>query len=627
MAGPGNPTGATGRHNSAEERAAHVERIEAFKQGVMETSGVPIIFVDPENIRDFDVRFSLHPPFNRGQEYSLRDQMERQVPGSMDALEDVFSDGGSHPVNMDNVARALRIIDVSAISHLNVDGTEYGLVVLPNSERETKEGLVSTFFRRADPETRAAIVRSMPGTDAQWMHFVGNHEGEHLNQEGRTNRELDTLIAETGADRSAYQLAVARGDTDVAEAFRDLRALAIFYDYEHATSALIDSDATVSVLHLEAAKGTSQGRMSSLVRDHFDFTTYAGSATTPDELLKEDPDAYFQALDRGLQAMQQRAVAAYEADPQSRFTQRDVLFAQIQTNYCHDFEDAYRRRALGQEVEAREPTRLIAQEVEDAYFAESEYLDRRANETGTVRAESQAAFPAARALEDVDWSSVGPGYADAAAFLVADPVGYYELVAQKYDVLKEQALADYRADPSFENLQRAVQLQEVIFNNSNQLITARAIAIPPAERKAEDFQPPAYDTVISMDEVRAYYEERFARMDAGTWTPPEPYNVSGAEDGAPLEQGAPNIQHLQHAGLDGTAFTTRVRGLTAGEPVVAEDGSGVFVGGVSMPLVYAQSARPDPQNVSLVNALEGAPDEAADKATLDRSGAGVTVRV
>lgn len=644
MGKPFDPTEDRRREEMVRDRSTMAERIDAYKQGVAEATRVPVIFVNPDDIREIDFRFSQRPPYHRNPGYHLERQLERQVPGATDGVLNRMNEGvirDSDRVSLTRLARELRESGPAALSRVTINGQEYGLVVMPDRGFDTKEEMTRGFFPHLDRQTREAIVRNTPGTDLQWMRLIGNHEGEHLNDPHDQKTPLETLVEEVRADRSAHQRAIERGDGDVALALRDFRALRAFYDPEHASSALLRSNDAVNHMHFDAADN-SLTRMNTAVGASFDWSTYSGKATTPDELLKENPEAYFTAAQQSIEAYRNRVMAAYEADPTSLDAQRDVIQAQIQIDYANDFEDAYRRRVLGQPVPERVPTQLITQEQEDAYFKEVAFQSRMGLEKYQVQSEASAAFPDERIFEGVDLSGEGEGIETRQDLWNADPVRFLEIAQERLNVLKDEALAAHAADPSYENLERLVQLERVIDDNDFSLGYERHRVANPGEAvNSYAAGPPV--TLVSDEQRRSYYEERFARKDAGTWTAPEPYVApavpeAAAEEAAPVpaaeesepeaatpettakpvEEGAgsspdgatgASVKDYQQ-GVDGTAYTAVVRGLPMGAPIIDfEADKRISVGGLSMGAVFGQSAAPDPSAISLVNAREPALEE------------------
>lgn len=634
MGKPFDPTEDRRREEMMRDRSTMAERIDAYKQGVAEASRVPVIFVNPDDIREIDFRFSQRPPYHRNPGYHLERQLERQVPGATDGVLSRMNEGvirDSDRVSLTRLARELRESGPAALSRVTINGQEYGLVVMPNRGFDTKEEMTREFFPHLDRQTREAIVRNTPGTDLQWMRIIGNHEGEHLNDPHDQKTSLETLVEEVRADRSAHQRAIERGDGDVALALRDFRALRAFYDPQHASSPLLRSNDAVNPMHFDAADN-SLTRMNTAVAASFDWSTYAGKAKTPDELLKENPEAYFTAAQQSIEAYRNRVMAAYEADPTSLDAQRDVIQAQIQIDYANDFEDAYRRRVLGQPVPERVPTQLITQEQEDAYFKEVAFQSRMGLEKYQVQHETNDVFPEERIFAGVDLSAEGEGIETPNDLWVADAVRYHEIQQERLNVMKDEALAAHAADPSYENLERLVQLEQVIDANEFSLGYERHMAANPgAAPSTYTADPPV--TIISDEQRRSYYEERFARKDAGTWTAPaayvapaspeaaadEPAPVPAAEESGPeaatpentakpAEEGAGAKDYQQ--GVDGTAYTAVVRGLPMGAPIVDFDSDKrISVGGLSMGTVFGQSADPDPTSISLINAREPAPEE------------------
>lgn len=629
MGRPTDPFESRRRQEAFEARREELSAEEAYKQGVVEASRVPVIFADPDNIREIDLRFSQRPPFHRNPGYSLEQQLNRQVPGAAAAVLSRANEGSTERYSMNQVARVIKEAGPAALSRVMIDGQEYGLVIMPNRRFDSKADMVNDMFDHLDRDTRRAILRNTPGTDAQWMRFIGNHEGEHLNDHTPRTNVTQTLAEEVRADRSARALALARGEGDIALAWRDIRALRAFGDPEHATGPLLASEDRVEWQHYHSAD-FSLALMNQAVQDNFDWANYAGKARTPQDLLKENPEAYFGIVRQEVQDIEATAMAGYNADPNSLPAQRAVIDAQIRIDYFRDFEDAWRRRVMGQDIPERAPTQLITQEQEDAYFKEAAFQSRVTRERIEVEREAIAAYPDERIFEGVDLSAEGEEIETLDDLWSADPVRYHEIMQERLDTLRDEALAVHAADPSYENLERLMQLEMMIDDNEFGLSFERNRADP--TKKPEDMVVPEPVNILTEDQRRAYYQERMDRKDAGTWVAPAPYEPPVAPEpaaeeaaveaemhndspapadggGGPDELASPVSKDYQQ-GVDGTAYTAVVSGLQPGEPVVEFDaGNRITVGGMTMGGLFAQSADPDPSAISLVNAREPTPED------------------
>lgn len=531
MGKPGDPLTMMQRQQASGQRESAADREEAFKQGVMETSRLPVIFVDPDNIHEIDLRFSHRPPYTRNPGYNLERQLERQVPGSSQGLQDRVNEGELDQKTMNEIAREIKKAGPAAMNKIMVNGQEYGLVIMPNRNFDTKAEIVDDMFDHLDRDQRRAILQNTPGTDSQWMRMIGNHEGEHLNDPVDQKGIQAVLSEEVRADRSARDRALSRGEGDVALAFKDFRALRAWGDPGHASSPLMLSSDNVSYMHALSASDVSFS-MDRYVRANFDWKGYSGKAKTPEDLLKESPEAYFDAARKGMEAENAKVMAKYKADPDNIDTQRAAIFAQVRTDYQNDFEDAYRRRILGQNVPERAPTQLVSQEVEDRFFPEEKFQLRKAVEQSRVSDEAFAAYPDERVFEGEDFLNNPPNVTDAMnAEYARNPLEYLQALNERFDTLKDQAVKDFAADPSYENRERLVQL-EIVMNQARKDLVIEQIKVDPTKGMG-DYKDPEPVKLLSDADRRSYYEERFARQDAGTWVKPEAYKAPPAPEPPP----------------------------------------------------------------------------------------------
>jgi hypothetical protein len=112
-----------------------------------------------------------------------------------------------------------------------------------------------------------AHLKLLPGTNSVWAQLVGEHEGEHCNQDPIYNTdknvEVKELEGEAKSDRAALETIQKEGHMDVYAAWKALRVInAANGDISHATSIFLDDPEFKGVTeeHLEAAK-TFRGEM------------------------------------------------------------------------------------------------------------------------------------------------------------------------------------------------------------------------------------------------------------------------------------------------------------------------------------------------------------------------------
>ncbi len=473
----------TPQNNAPLNNVDHLSREDAYKHGVREVNpDEPVVFVDPDKIRTRP----LGPPgksignSNTAAASSFRGQMEGQVEGSTDALmeklknhtEKTNKDQKPSPVpTLSEFAKHTKKSGPAALDDLEINGKEHGIAIVPSYKIDTKEEVINQFTSGTedaeetpvyDDATREKILENMPGTDQDWMRLIGNHEGGHLKTEGPNGTRLKVLIEENKADKIAYNAARERGQGDLALAMIDLRALASQNDSTH-SSAGINANDKVTEVHYHVAWSYRE-KTNEFVDDNFDWDSYEGQATTPQELLKENPDAYFATAQKNLDDLQAKAMKDYNEDP-SIDNQRAVYEAQIQIDYAQSYQDAYRRRVMGQDIPLREPTQLISQEQEESYVSNmgphNEVL-RQLNSIG-IAASNNEEFSSKSLFENYDWSSRTDGAED---MYDLDREERNEITKNLLEEKVDDVIQNYKDNPSDETLTRLVALERALHENA-----------------------------------------------------------------------------------------------------------------------------------------------------------------
>lgn len=199
-----------------------------------------------------------------------------------------------------------------------------------------------------------SIEKNFKGNIKDYGRFTGGHEGEHCNGIN-SDHPADRLMLETHADESGY----ANIDTTTKQELMDYRSLASFYgDIKHATTPLLNGNhpetgrAEVAELHIGAARIYGD-----LVRDYLDGAKLG-------ETLEQTPEKYFEAASE----MTADLAAAAENMPDAPEKLKQIVLAEAITNYTNDFEDAYRRRILGQDAPVRDYVELASPDQKEAYY-------------------------------------------------------------------------------------------------------------------------------------------------------------------------------------------------------------------------------------------------------------------
>lgn len=476
----------TPKNNIAPSNIDHLSSEDAYKHGVREVNpDEPVIFVDPDKIRTRP----LGPPgksignSSTAASSSFRGQMEGQVEGSTDALMEKLKNhtektNKEQPNNkpspvptLSEFAKQTKKSGPAALDDLEINGKEHGIAIVPSYKIDTKEEVVNQFTSGKegseetnvyDDATRKKILENIPGTDKDWMRLIGNHEGGHLKTEGSNETSLKVLIEENKADNIAYNAARDRGQGDLALAMIDLRALASQNDTKH-SSAGINANDTVTGVHFDVAWNYREST-NSFVDDNFDWDSYEGKATTPQELLRENPDAYFSTAQKKLDDLQAKVMKDYNEDP-SLSNQRAVYEAQIQIDYAQSYQDAYRRRVMGQDIPLREPTQLISQEQEESYVSNIDLhnkVSEKIDAIGTA-ALQQTEFLSETLFRNYDWSSRTDG---AQWIYDLDREEQYDITKNILEEKIDDVIQNYKDNPSDETLTRLVALEQALRDNA-----------------------------------------------------------------------------------------------------------------------------------------------------------------
>ncbi len=372
-------------------QAVHEYRSDrAFRSGVETTSDLPVIYIDPKELQSKD------PEQNAA---ILKEQMEEQVPGSSDMMIERFKkldtdgelDGKSNDEILSEFAEYFSSISPAAMSDIMIDGQEYCIINKASDDWDTKAELIQQLSSKNVSSEN--IDKNFPGNDHDWNEAVGLHEGEHCNKPEDAKHDYETLHEEGRADRSMMQ----HIGKEMAQAIADARHLGSYGDDEHdhdtvhSTGPLLGDKTEASVVHIAVAPEYRE-IMYNAVEEAFDWDNYEGDAYDAEDLLKENPEAYFEALNRAIDEVVQESVENYNEDP-SEGNRNELILSQVALDYIGNFEDAYRRRELGQDVPAREPSQLVPKEVEEQFYADLR-AEREAEKAAERLAEQQKNAPA-----------------------------------------------------------------------------------------------------------------------------------------------------------------------------------------------------------------------------------------
>jgi hypothetical protein len=224
-----------------------------------------------------------------------------------------------------------------AIDDNTIGYTKYGIMKLPTPQMDTKEEFLGYNYSQTYPED---IIRTIvKNLTTIGIDDMGEHEGGHLKGKKIKDNPLERMEEEFRAD--SKKLA-----DDSPEATRQWRAFRILRpsDDTHATSASILSGAPITPLHLDIAR-TLEKTLYQDVANALEGPS-KGNASIARGLIYEDPNAFFEALNKSVDKKVDEATKAYKANETSPEAIESAMKAQIYADYAHCFEDAYRRYAL-----------------------------------------------------------------------------------------------------------------------------------------------------------------------------------------------------------------------------------------------------------------------------------------
>ncbi len=344
---------------------------QAFMDGVRETATFPIVWADPKQFNTDDPALMAK---------ALEQQLEAQIPGITASMHERIKE---IQANLGNIwtrdATKDEVLQVYAnafdkqgprvVDSIKHDGISYCVVNKPNGFVDTKSELL-------DIVTRGIISKenydNFDGNDQDWNKLFGRHEGAHCPTPTPLTNDVDIQNEEGRADRVTM-----RGlDEKVALSWADARHLQSFQneivgqrmDIKHSVGILLASDDEKATDWHAAAARSYKHVVDYAVQNTFDWDAHTGTAKTPDELLKETPEAYFKALHEGLTPHIQEMQTEYTTNPSYDNTAAAVL-TQHTLDYIANLEDAYRRRELGQDIPADRPRiEIIHPQLEEQFY-------------------------------------------------------------------------------------------------------------------------------------------------------------------------------------------------------------------------------------------------------------------
>ena len=410
------------------------------------------------------------------------------------------------------------------------------MAVLPADFIDTKEEFVNEALEGAfDKETLANITKNIDITEDELAKSIGYHEGGHARQyhsqstyilSGKIKeigqgtsyhidrlKEAIELEKEVGADKIEAQENIKHGNADIALINKDLRALShASSDGDHLTSALRDSDDPVTSTHVNIAKGLLLAPDEDGV-DIMDELIYGAPPNNSYsdwyenvqgkkyDLLKNDPEAFFEAMNEGLERKKAAVMEEYKSNPTSIYSKGDVVEAQILCDYAHAYEAAYRRRALGQtDFPDHEPTRLIPEDHIREVLEETQKQDMLGafNEIREYDILKRYNAESEKILE-------GSEYDTLRELKQNDRQTYFEKHAQFLGQIKDEALAKYEADPSPDNTKNLVEAQYLVTRFSS-VHNAELYVHMRQNDPTMDIKPVNFGQFVTEEQFHQYYQ-------------------------------------------------------------------------------------------------------------------------
>ncbi|MCB1838683.1 MAG: hypothetical protein KDI61_00275 [Alphaproteobacteria bacterium] len=258
--------------------------IDDYKDAVRDTSGVPAVFIDPDDFdRDY---YQKNGRVNPADIPKLRQQLEEQMPGftrgatnaDLATAVETSLTQGPFAVRMQLPPTPGSTTPPMSVCLVNEQGRDL------NHKNELMPKL-----SRQDLER----IREIPGWDDHWDRIIGIHEGTHCNQtpvnpSGMTADQVSVAVLsrEAQADQAAIDWARRNGLNDIAQAMIDFRALGAADDPLHSTAIIIDKPGPVTLDHINAARDFRGEMISKVAADQ------GISARDAETMLQDRPEEF-----------------------------------------------------------------------------------------------------------------------------------------------------------------------------------------------------------------------------------------------------------------------------------------------------------------------------------------------
>lgn len=315
-----------------------------YISGVLETSGdIPVAFIDPNKFQ------GLHIDIPNGQFAAPSDISDDHIQIFKDAL-DENAPGFSDTLHPDTLKEAtLETINYGPRAFtFDYNDQRYCVINGFHDSISAKEDLLPLIAHETLDN-----LGTIPGTDAEWLHLFGRHEGSTCDDppspdfKNEDERVLFELQGETKNDRVALADPDGHISQKVIDTYKDARGLVVGDeqdDFDHANGIFLDSDNTdtPTQAHVDAARSVVPSMIEGVAHELSIDTESAR------QLRSDSPEIFAgvvqDLLDRDY----------FDTDTTGQLNEH------VQT-YIQDYIDAYRDQVLSEDHSSLSPINGIIQ--------------------------------------------------------------------------------------------------------------------------------------------------------------------------------------------------------------------------------------------------------------------------
>jgi hypothetical protein len=260
-----------------------------YKVGAELQSGKPIVYIDPKKIDQWRLDIDSKRKNWDGVAAQMAEQLDAQYPGLSQKL--------TQKELIELVKDSLKLGPFAL--KFDHDQVSNGLICIINEPQRNEISIDQIYNTFGISSTfNPSHLRPLAGRNSEWAQFVGEHEGEHCNQDpiysNDPEAEVKTLGGEVLSDRAALENLRKEGKHEMVAQIIAIRALAAANGgHTHATSIFLSDPEFTGVTreHLDAAKK---------FKDEMCIGVAANLGITPDEaeeLRLKDPQKFARAVD------------------------------------------------------------------------------------------------------------------------------------------------------------------------------------------------------------------------------------------------------------------------------------------------------------------------------------------